>query len=77
MRRGFVDNLHMELETLATEYKWLTPKMPPWFGDERFHSSHRAALLWKAPAIYGAYGWTETPCEDYFWPVVEVPDEEP
>jgi hypothetical protein len=46
--------------------------MPPWLGDERLHSSHRAALLWKDPVHYEQFGWTEEmscPPHPYFWPV--------
>lgn len=42
---------------------------PPWVGDERFHSAHRAALLFKNPEWYGQFGWAEEPQLDYWWPV--------
>jgi len=42
---------------------------PAWLGDERVHASHRAALLWKAPEHYSAFGWTEEPEYNYYWPV--------
>jgi hypothetical protein len=35
--------------------------LPLWWGDERIHSTHRAALLYKDPDWYGQYGWTEEP----------------
>jgi hypothetical protein len=35
------------------------PTLPPWFGDERLHSSHRAALLFKNPGWYGKLEWVE------------------
>ena len=41
---------------------------PPWWGDERVASSHRAALLFKKPEHYSKFHWTETPVQDYFWP---------
>jgi hypothetical protein len=41
---------------------------PPWLGDERVHSSHRARLLWKS-RWYEQFGWSEKPAEHYFWPV--------
>ena len=41
---------------------------PPWFGDERFHSSMRANLIRKNPEWYGQFGWTEKPQEGYWWP---------
>lgn len=53
-----------------------TCNLPPWLGDERLHSSHRAALLYKSPEWYGQFGWTETPTGpdesgrwQYWWPV--------
>lgn len=42
---------------------------PRWLGDARFHASHRAALLAKAPEHYGAFGWRERPAIAYRWPV--------
>lgn len=41
---------------------------PPWLGDERLHSSHRANLLRKDPEWYGQFGWTEKPATGYWWP---------
>lgn len=43
--------------------------MPPWFGDERVHSSHRANLKRKDPTHYASY--TEDPAMPYFWPTTE------
>lgn len=45
-----------------------SPILPPWVGVERFHSSHRAALLWKLPAWYNQFQWSETPEYNYYWP---------
>lgn len=51
-------------------------RLPPWFGDDRLHSSHRAALLYKLPQWYGVFEWKELPAVPndkgslpYFWPV--------
>lgn len=41
---------------------------PWWLGDERLHSSHRAALLFKNWDHYSQFGWSESPAYDYFWP---------
>lgn len=41
---------------------------PPWLGDERLHSSHRANLLRKDEDYYSQFGWTEEPTEGYYWP---------
>jgi hypothetical protein len=42
--------------------------MPPWFGDEGFHSTHRAALLFKNFKHYHQFGWEEAPVVAYAWP---------
>jgi hypothetical protein len=46
--------------------------MPPWMGDENFHSSHRAALLFKQPDHYSQFNWNETPSMMYVWPTGEA-----
>ena len=43
-------------------------KIPPWLGDERFHSSHRSNLLRK-DEWYDQFGWKESWDLPYFWPV--------
>lgn len=45
--------------------------VPSWLGDERFHASHRAALLHKDPVFYGQFNWTEEPGLSYVWPTKE------
>jgi hypothetical protein len=49
--------------------------LPPWLGDDRLHSSHRAALLYKNYDWYSKFGWSEksaVPDENgrlpYYWP---------
>lgn len=49
---------------------------PSWLGNEAFHASHRAALLYKHPEWYGQFGWTEKPDTlnekgklNYVWPL--------
>ena len=42
--------------------------LPSWVGDDRFHSSHRSALLRKLPSHYEQWGWTEPPDLEYVWP---------
>jgi len=37
-------------------------------GEEKLHSSHRAALLLKDQEWYGQFGWTEEPGMEYWWP---------
>lgn len=59
--RGF--NNTMQLENYAEDQVVL----PRWFGNEKFHSSHRANLLKKDPEFYSQYGWTEDPSDPYVW----------
>jgi len=49
---------------------------PPWLGDQKFHASHRAALLFKEPRFYLKFAWKEEPAIPnekgslpYVWPV--------
>ena len=62
-RRGY--NNSMPLEDIENE-----TELPPWLGQPRLHSSHRAALLAKAPAYYSQFDWKEEPALGYWWPVV-------
>lgn len=70
--RGFDDTCRDKIHAFATKTKFEDDEQipyPPWLGDERLHSSHRAALLYKSPSHYSQFGWTETPKQDYYWPV--------
>jgi len=42
--------------------------LPPWFGDDMFHASHRSNLLRKDPKHYAAFGWIEGNDMPYVWP---------
>jgi hypothetical protein len=42
--------------------------MPPWFGEEEFHRSHRSNLLRKDYEYYSQYFSEESDLE-YLWPV--------
>jgi len=42
-------------------------ELPPWFGNEKFHASHRANLLRKDPDFYGQFNWKENPSLLYVW----------
>ena len=42
--------------------------LPGWIGDDRVHTSHRAALVRKDPAFYGALFPEVDPELPYFWP---------
>lgn len=61
--RGYKNSMLLaDLENISIVY-------PPWFGDERIHSSHKASLLYKLPDFYSKYGWTEEPQINYYYPV--------
>ena len=65
MERGYDDTCRDKL------FQYATQNLPciPWLGSDKLHSSHRAALLYKLPSHYSQFGWTETPKQDYYWPV--------
>ena len=67
-KRGYKDSLYAKFLELYN----LCPTeavVPPWFGDEKFHASHRSNLLRKDPAYYGKFGWSEPDDLPYYWPV--------
>lgn len=64
--RGYKDTC---LEKIQAFGKADEEALPPWWGDELVHSSHRANLLRKLPEHYGRFGWKENPDMPYFWPV--------
>jgi len=43
-------------------------KLPFWFGNNDFHSSHRQTLLFKNYDWYSQFGWKEKPQYNYVWP---------
>jgi hypothetical protein len=43
-------------------------ELPAWWGADRVHRSHRAALVRKDPAFYGPLFPDADPAEPYFWP---------
>lgn len=44
-------------------------ELPPWWGDDRVHASHRKALLYKDHDHYRQFRWSEFAELNYFWPV--------
>ncbi|MFF7262965.1 MSMEG_6728 family protein [Streptomyces sp. NPDC008159] len=43
-------------------------ELPPWLGDDRFHRSHRSALLRKDPTTYAPLFPDVPPDLPYIWP---------
>lgn len=57
------------IERIKTEMsKFTDTGLPNWFGDEKFHASHRSNLIRKNPIWYGQFGWNEPPDLPYVWP---------
>ncbi|MGW1560473.1 MSMEG_6728 family protein [Streptomyces sp. NPDC002144] len=49
-------------------------ELPPWLGDERFHRSHRSALVRKDPAVYGELFPGVPDDLPYVWPASDRRD---
>jgi hypothetical protein len=60
--RGYVNN--MKNERIRGKIK-----MPIWFGDKKFHSSHKSNLLRKDSKYYSRFKWKEPHNLEYFWPL--------
>lgn len=67
VRRGYRNTMSLMLPATLASHRLA---MPPWFGDEAFHASHRSNLLRKDPEWYGQFGWTEPADLPYVWPKV-------
>lgn len=62
--RGYRDTCYDKIEAYASDVR----PLPPWFGDETFHASHRSNLLRKFPEHYSQFGWSEPSTLPYVWP---------
>lgn len=45
--------------------------LPKWFGDNKFHASHRSNLLRKDKEHYSQFSWEESDDLEYFWPTAK------
>lgn len=68
VHRGYKDTCWNKIVKYYLESHRRPYPYPSWLGDERFHSSHRAALLMKNPEWYSQFGWKEKPEIKYWWP---------
>lgn len=71
-RRGYKDTcLEKSLQLVADHLTdGMSRDLPPWWGDERVHRSHRANLLRKLPEHYGPLFESDLePMDGYYWPV--------
>lgn len=60
--RGYKNNMHFE------EVDTSSVVMPPWFGLDQLHRSHRSNLLRKDFGYYSQY-FDEDPNLEYYWPI--------
>ena len=60
--RGYKNN--MKLEKVRGKIVF-----PDWFGNKKFHSSHKGNLLRKDKLFYSTFRWKESPELSYVWPV--------
>ncbi len=60
--RGFQNK--MKLEKISGKILY-----PPWFGNKKFHASHRSNLLRKNKDYYSKFKWKEKDNLNYEWPV--------
>ncbi|MEJ2267558.1 MAG: MSMEG_6728 family protein [Nanoarchaeota archaeon] len=60
--RGFKNT--MKLEKIKGKIT-----LPKWFGNEKFHASHRSNLLRKDKKYYSNFRWREKDNLEYVWPV--------
>lgn len=67
LQRGFRNS--MAIYDLHNE----TIIFPWWWGDSRFHSSHKSNLLRKDFTYYRQFHWDVPPDLPYFWPIRHVP----
>ena len=72
-RRGYADTVAPQLLAWSGGVEPVDPPLPPWFGLEAFHLSHRSSLLRKDPDWYGplfaSLGEQDLPDDlPYLWP---------
>jgi hypothetical protein len=60
VERGFNNTMKKEVILESINY-------PKWFGDEKFHDSHKSNLLKKDPIFYSKYNWDVNPNNPYIW----------
>lgn len=77
--RGYKDTCYNKASILVSKnFSDVSANMlPHWFGNEKFHSAHRAALLFKNYEYYKQFAWKEEPKLEYFWPKSNVLDNHP
>jgi len=59
--RGYKNNMNLEIIRGKIAF-------PKWFGNKKFHASHRGNLLRKNKKYYSKFGWKESQNLSYVWP---------
>ncbi len=68
VRRGYEDSCKRKM--IDVMHKQISAQtLPPWFGDDNFHNSHKSKLLQKDYAHYSRFDWQVPIDLDYVWPV--------
>lgn len=65
--RGYKNNM-----SYYNDYDAKSLKLPFWFGDDKFHASHRSNLLRKDKSYYERFGWSEPDDLPYVWPTGRI-----
>ena len=65
-RGKYYEKIHNNI--LMEMSKHIDTGAPPWFGNDKFHASHRSNLIRKNPVWYGQFGWAEPTDLPYIWP---------
>ena len=68
VRRGYADSVAAELVAWTGGEEPEGARLPPWFGLEPLHLSHRSALLRKDPERYGPVFGDVPDDLPYVWP---------
>lgn len=71
-KRGYKDTCLEKTTNVYFTYKadaHESLEMPPWWGNEDLHASHRSNLLRKKAEYYNQFNWQEPDNLDYVWPV--------
>ena len=66
IKRGYSNNMPIKGCWYIGDLNTDVPK-PSWLGNEKLHSSHRAALLFKDFNWYSQFNWKEPPEINYVW----------
>jgi hypothetical protein len=71
--RGYADALLPQLLQWSGGREPVCPELPPWFGTEELHRSHRSNLLRKDPELYRPLFCDDPDDLPYLWPAPAFP----